>query len=94
MIVEIRLMSDRTSQFNGILLLQDLSFNVGLQMRFRRDAAPPHDSPGVCQQLSENYAGRWIRRGRGATVSWPAVSPDFITLDEFVNQGLCQYSQC
>jgi hypothetical protein len=49
-------------------------------MWFQHDSFPPHHSREVRQRLSENYPGWWIGRGREASVSWPARSPDLNAL--------------
>jgi hypothetical protein len=53
-------------------------------MRFQHDGAPPHYRREERKQLSNNYHGHSVGRGREAPVSWPARSPNLISLDFFV----------
>lgn len=48
-----------------------------------QDGAPIHGTEPVRRFLNRNFRG-WIGRGFGATVAWPARSPDFNPLDYFV----------
>jgi hypothetical protein len=61
-------------------LLDDVSLNKRHCMSFQHDGAPPHYSREVRQWLPDNYPRRWIGRGRKASVSRPALSPDLNNL--------------
>lgn len=50
---------------------------------FMQDGAPIHGTELVRQFLNRSFDG-WIGRGFGATIAWPARSPDFNPLDYFV----------
>lgn len=64
------------------LLLDDIPYQLRLQMYFMHDGAPPHFSLVAREYLNTVYPNRWI--GRGGPVSWPPRSPDLNSLDFFL----------
>jgi hypothetical protein len=55
---------------------------LGNEIMFQQDGAPPHWSLIVRHFLTETMPGRWI--GRGGPIPWPPRSPDITPLDFFL----------
>lgn len=55
--------------------------DIGHQVFFQQDGAPPHWNLRVREFLDERMPGRWI--GRGGPLLWPPRSPDITPLDFF-----------
>lgn len=53
------------------------------QIYYQHDGAPAHYTLQVRNFLTDHFAG-WIGRGNGATITWPARSPDLNPLDFFL----------
>jgi hypothetical protein len=64
------------------VLLEDVPLAVRRDLWFQHDGAPEHFSAQTQQHLNTQFPDRWL--GRGGPVSWPARSPDLISLDFFL----------
>ena len=60
-------------------ILEEVSVDIRLRMRFMHDGAPPHFSRVAKQFLNQHFANKWI--GRGGSIAWPARSPNLNPLD-------------
>jgi len=63
-------------------LLEEVPLNLGRQMIFQHDGAPPHFSSAVKSWLDINFPNRWI--GRNGPILWPPRSPDLTPLDFYL----------
>jgi len=62
--------------------LDDVSLDIQERMFFQQDGAPAHNAIIVRQYLNQIFPNRWI--GTNGVVSWPARSPDLMSLDFFL----------
>ena len=60
-------------------ILEEVTVDIRLRMRFMRDGAPPHFIGVTKRPLNQNFANKWI--GREGPIPWPDRSPNLKQLD-------------
>ena len=63
-------------------LLENVPFNIRIQMWYQHDGCPAHYAHVARQTLNRLFPNQWI--GRGGEFPWPARSPDLTPLDYFL----------
>ncbi|ERL84518.1 hypothetical protein D910_01948, partial [Dendroctonus ponderosae] len=64
------------------ILLEEVPFNIKINIWLQLDGLPPHYHCEVRQFLNANFQNRWI--GRNGFENWPPRSPDLTPLDLFL----------
>ena len=62
--------------------MEHVPFVVHQHMWVQHDGLQAHFSQGACEHLGQMLPEKWIEGG--GSVTWPAHSPDLITLDFFL----------
>jgi len=65
-----------------LLLLENLLYQTTRLTWYQQDDCLAHYAQQARQVLQKQFPNRWIERGE--QISWPARSPDLISLDYFL----------
>lgn len=61
-------------------LLEDIPLRTRETLIFQHDGAPAHYSRQAQEILDARFPEKWMDRGRGGAINWPAQSPDLNVL--------------